>query len=1249
MCKIENENCTCELFNENVIMSLNCKELTNQEFFQNFTQLKREYILTEMFELNLENKLIKNISNSNVKEILTSKLISLAINNCKIQSISKGIFNHIPLLLNLSLTRNEIDSIEINSFSTESFRSKILEFYLSMNKLTKIKYGQFTGLISLQTLFIDKNLIEEIELKSFDMLSNLVRLNMKSNKIKMIKSDCLSGLDNLEIINLDTNQIEEIEMAGFKNFKSLRELNLHSNKLKVIHNKMFVDRADIVNLYLYQNEIESLETIPFNLLFSLEKLHLFSNKITHIKFGNFIHAKDLKELKLDKNEIRSFDATTFIGLENLIFLDLSANKIRKLVNGAFDGLTNVTKIKLDLNDIEQIETNAFINLERLQSLALDSNQISSLKNVQFNPILTELSVGFNFISNLSEIGSKGLKILHISNNRIQEINTFANLPNLEYLDLYQNRLISLKEISFSSFVSLKYLNLSCNRLDLESEFDNVSYFKNQTILEILDLSTNLIKHLNSNKTLQYLDSLKSLNLSKNKFNTIQPFVFGFLCQLNDLNLASNNLRTLNKDCFFNLAKLEILKLSFNQLNSLEFLRENRNYTKNLKSLDLDNNRIEFIGENDFEFIHNLTNLNLNSNPIKTINENAFYNVNFLTSLKLSNNSLSVLRLNRGVKELDLSYLSNGSFVMNVENASNIEWINLSNTKINISFDLFISNLTKYLDYSFNSFTFTDFKMFNVLGSTLETLKLRETNLQNVKQINFQTLINLKHLDLSFNNLTELSQCTFEFLTNLEYLDLSSNRICEFFVVLNRLKYLNLDNNQIFSTSETLFDYYSIETFKMANNRLQMYPSFEMSEIDSKNVETFTEIDLNKNQLNQIKYFSFVYGKLQKANFDMNNISSIETDAFLNCRTLEYLSIAQNRLKSINENNFHFLFGLIQLNLSFNQIELIENASFKNLNKLKSLDLNYNKLFAIQNDLFLGLENLKDLHLMSQEIEIIFNAYSFKHLPNISSIYLNERSIVKHKCLFMHEMERDVQRSVPNKYVYYKSINLISKNDSFKDDASLKSKCDLVFHLFQFKLHLNLKTDYENDLFFDTCQNDLIARENNFNHNKRKCVQTFLFKDKEDFGNDEFVQPFLLILSNFYFLLTLAAFFSLLGPVFCLIMRYELFSKVISYLCKNSLTNEELAIKELKREIAKKRRNLGKKLNKYQESNLTKKNVIKKDESNLFYLEEKLKKLQFISTNSALYNSRIVNIRNFREQVTNASTYLEQIEIDKCPL
>ena len=117
---------------------------------------------------------------------------------------------------------------------------------------------------------------------------------------------------------------------------------------------------------------------------------------------------------------------------------------------------------------------------------------------------------------------------------------------------------------------------------------------------------------------------------------------------------------------------------------------------------------------------------------------------------------------------------------------------------------------------------------------------------------------------------------------------------------------------------------------MSNNNLKTYPSFVMDQISSENTETFLEFHLNQNEIGKIKYFSVIVGKLTLANFDSNNISLIENDAFLNCRSLESLSIAHNRLTFLTANNFHFLFSLIQLNLSFNELNFIENRTFINL-------------------------------------------------------------------------------------------------------------------------------------------------------------------------------------------------------------------------------------------------------------------------------------------------------------------------------
>jgi Leucine-rich repeat (LRR) protein len=1161
-CQIDNEHCSCQLNGNKTIIILDCIEMTNKDFLQNLTQINEQYDFSQMIFLNIQNKLIKNISNSNLRQLFSVNLRNLSINNCKIQSLNKGIFNSLLQLKNLSLSRNEIKSIEHDSFLTEPFVSNILRLYLSENKLTKIQQRIFNGLFKMQILYLDKNEIESIEANSFmtePFESNILELYLSGNKLTTVKQGAFNGLFKLQILHLDKNEIVEIEKNSFANLNQLNELKIVSNKIKILKNEIYFHINNLESLYLYQNSIENIERVPFNTLFTLKKLHLFSNKIRQIKFGHFMDLHSLDELRLDKNEIGSLEVNAFVGLKKLKYLDLSANKIKEIVNGAFYELKNVNQLDLNLNDITQIETTAFLDLNNLKHLNLDSNQISTLKNVQFNFNLENLSLRFNLLTDLNDISSSSLKYLHVSKNRIQELNFIYLLVNLEYLDLFQNRLILIRKESFLNMNKLKHLNLSYNKLDFESEFNNISYFIGLSLLETLDLSFNEIEYLDSNLTFKYLNSLKYLNLSNNKLKTLDPFT---LSQLHQLNLASNNLRYLDENFFSYLKSLKILTLSFNKINSTDFLKTSKNYLKNLEILDLEKNKIVLIQEIDFQSYFNLSYLNLNSNPIQSIHENAFMGLKQLKTLRLSYTKINSLFLNLNIKELDLSFLN--ASISGVEKLANIEWINLAFSKVNCSFELFLSNSTKYVDFSYNQFIWDiESKMFNILGSSLEVLKLRLTNLQKLDQINLKNLTNLRHLDLSFNNLSFISKDSFEFNLELEYLDLSSNSLYEFSIVLNKLKYLNLDNNQINSTNKVLKDYYSIEIFKMAKNRLEMYPSFEMSQIKSDNVEKFLEFHLNQNQINEIKYFSFIFGKLLLANFDSNQISSIETDAFLNCRSLESLSIAQNRLRNLTENNFHFLFSLIHLNLSFNEINFIEQKTFSNMNKLKSLDLNYNKLISIENELFSGLTNLNDLYLLSQN-EMNLNNKSFHHLLNISTIVLNESLISKYKCLFMHNIHRDIQRNVFNKYIFYKSMNLITSNFKFND--SLNIKCDLMFHLFQFKIHFNLKSDYDNDLFYDSCQKILIKRENSFNHNKRKCNANFEFNDKEEEIEQVSLHPILKVIFNSYYLLSMALILSLLVPAFYLIFRFELFSSFISKIFKMSSSTLEENIKILEKQI-----------------------------------------------------------------------------------
>ena len=99
------------------------------------------------------------------------------------------------------------------------------------------------------------------------------------------------------------------------------------------------------------------------------------------------------------------------------------------------------------------------------------------------------------------------------------------MSNLEHLDLSENRLIKIEENSFTHLRIIKYLNLSGNKLDLESEFNNASYFKSQILLEILDLSDNQINKVDSNG-FRGLINLKILDLSMNRLQMFNAVSFG---------------------------------------------------------------------------------------------------------------------------------------------------------------------------------------------------------------------------------------------------------------------------------------------------------------------------------------------------------------------------------------------------------------------------------------------------------------------------------------------------------------------------------------------------------------------------------------------------------------------------------------------------------------------------------------------------------------------------------------------------
>ena len=137
-----------------------------------------------------------------------------------------------------------------------------------------------------------------------------------------------------------------------------------------------------------------------------------------------------------------------------------------------------------------------------------------------------------------------------------------------------------------------------------------------------------------------------------------------------------------------------------------------------------------------------------------------------------------------------------------------------------------------------------------------------------------------------------------------------------------------------------------------------------------------------------------------------------------------------------------------------------------------MDFNYNNLKSIEPNSFQGLIDLRDLFILDN-VSFILNSHSFNGLLNLSNLYIDEMLVSEFKCIFMHSLERTIQRNVDNKYVYYRSINLLTQ---YTNSIQEKDSCDFKLNLLQSKIHLNLKNNYEIEMFYEKCGNYLVKLE-----------------------------------------------------------------------------------------------------------------------------------------------------------------------------
>ena len=213
------------------------------------------------------------------------------------------------------------------------------------------------------------------------------------------------------------------------------------------------------------------------------------------------------------------------------------------------------------------------NPERLQ---LDKRELSHMPLLEGEERLRLLNLQHNLITRIENLVSlPNLIFLDLYNNHIEEINNLHTIPTLRVLMLGKNyikKIQNLKELS-----KLDVLDLHSNKI---SKIENINHLGE---LRVLNLANNLIKTVDN---LSGLNSLTELNLRRNIIDQVNGL--NHCPKLQRVFLSNNKIATFESiPCLKECTQLVDLTLDgnliFNKKGYIEFCLKS---CPNLKALDM---------------------------------------------------------------------------------------------------------------------------------------------------------------------------------------------------------------------------------------------------------------------------------------------------------------------------------------------------------------------------------------------------------------------------------------------------------------------------------------------------------------------------------------------------------------------------------------------------------------------------------------------------------------------------------------
>ena len=645
----------------------------------------------------------------------------------------------------------------------------------------------FSNLTDLTSLTLSYNHLNGSIPSSLIKLPRLTSLDLYRNKLSGRIPNVFQTSNKFQVLDLSDNKFEGELPTSLSNLQHVIRLDLSYNLFRGQIPDVFGGMTKLQELNLYFNNLEG--QIPSS-LFNLTRLMLLycsNNKLEGPLPNKITGFQKLTDLSLNDNLLNGTIPSSLLSLPSLVRLYLSNNRL----TGSISATSSYSLESLNLynNKLQGNIPESIFNHTNLTNLILSSNDLSGFVNFQHFSKLTNL------------------RYLSLSWNSQLSLNFESNVNHsvfyLEELELSSVNLIKFHKLQ-GKFPNLDYLDISNNKLNRRMP----NWLLEKNSLKFLNLSQNLFMSIDQWINVNRSNGLLGLDLSGNLLDGEIPLVVCKFSSLEFLNLGYNNLTGIIPQCLAESTSLQVLNLQMNRFHGT--LPSNFSKYSKIVSLNLYGNKLEGHFPKSLSWCKKLEFLNLGVNKIEDNFPDWLQTMQDLKVLVLRDNKLHGSLVNLKIKHsfqsliifdisgnnlggfLPKAYLRNYEAMKNVnqvEGKSSLQYLHESYAKFDAGYSDSVTVATKgiqmklvkipikfvSIDFSRNKF---EGEIPNAIGELHE----------------------LKGLNLSHNRLTGHIPKSIGNLTNLESLDLSLNMLTGVIPVeltnLNFLEVMNLSNNHL---------------------------------------------------------------------------------------------------------------------------------------------------------------------------------------------------------------------------------------------------------------------------------------------------------------------------------------------------------------------------------------------------------------------------------------------------------------------